>query len=106
MKCECGGHTSVSSTVQRPDGVLRRRKCNTCTRNFTTMEYEVSTPGAGAHNHVRKATAKTRVVPKPDVKGLYAKPDAAEIKKQKVELRRKAEDRRMRVPNYFIEEND
>jgi hypothetical protein len=68
------------------------------------MEYEVSTPGAGAHNHVRKA--KTQVVPKPDVKGLYTKPDAAEIKKQKVELRRKAEDRRMRVPNYFIEEDD
>lgn len=112
MKCECGGHTLVSSTVQRPDGVLRRRKCAACARNFATMEYEVSTPGAGAHNHVRKAKAKTRAkpktqaVPKPDAQGLYTKPDAAEIKKQRVELRRKAEDRRMRVPNYFIEEDD
>jgi len=73
------------------------------------MEYEVSTPGAGAHNQ----TTKRKPIPTPDDKGLYTAPDAvevrklqAEIKNKKIELRRAAEDRRARVPNYFIEEDD
>lgn len=109
MKCPCGGSSKVSSTVQLPEGVLRRRKCETCDKSFATLESMASTPGAGAHNQVvnkdKPPSLKPRK-PKPDTKGLYTKPAAAEIKKQKVELRRKAEDRRNRVPNYFIEEDD
>ena len=114
MKCTCGGSTSVESTVQKPEGPMRRRKCSACNRHFATMEYEVNTPGAGAHNQVvKKVAAKRKPIPKPDAKGLYTSPDAVEVKKlqteiknKKIELRRNAEDRRARVPDYFIEEDE
>jgi transcriptional regulator NrdR family protein len=104
MKCPCGGSSKVSSTVQLPDGVLRRRRCEACDKSFATLESIASTPGAGAHNQIANKDKPRK--PKPDTKGLYTKPAAAEIRKQKVELRRKAEDRRNRVPSYFIEEDD
>lgn len=114
MKCTCGGSTSVESTVQKPEGPMRRRKCSACSRHFATMEYEINTPGAGAHNQVvKKVAAKRKPIPKPDANGLYTPPDAdevrkrqAEIKNKKIELRRNAEDRRARVPDYFIEEDE
>jgi hypothetical protein len=44
--------------------------------------------------------------PKPDAKGLYSAPAAKELKAQKVDVRRKNEDRKSKVPSYFIEEED
>jgi len=44
--------------------------------------------------------------PQPNAQGLYTVPDAKEIKAQKVETRRRNEDRKTRVPSYFIEEED
>jgi hypothetical protein len=39
---------------------------------------------------------------KPDSRGIYTPNDAAKIKKAKVEVRRRIEDR---VPSYFIEDD-
>jgi hypothetical protein len=41
----------------------------------------------------------------PDARGLYQPKDVPAIKMQKVEVRRKNEDRKMRVSNYFIEDD-
>lgn len=42
----------------------------------------------------------------PDERGLYKPKDVPKIKMKKVEVRRNNEDRKMRVPSYFIEDED
>ena len=42
----------------------------------------------------------------PDERGLYKPKDVPKIKMKKVEVRRSNEDRKMRVPSYFIEDED
>ena len=42
----------------------------------------------------------------PDERGLYQPKDVPAIKMKKVEVRRNNEDRKMRVPSYFIEDED
>ena len=44
-------------------------------------------------------------VPLPDERGLYKPNDIPKIKMKQVELRRNNEDRKMRVSNYFIEDD-
>lgn len=96
MKCQCGGKTSVTTTEQREDRVFRRRKCVVCKTNFATLETRIS--------RVTEPTAKPP--PKPDERGIYTEQSAAQVKKLKVETRRKIEDRKQRVPSYFIEDED
>lgn len=105
MKCTCGGKTNVTSTEQREKSVFRRRKCTVCKKNFATLEEVTITPGTGAHNQ-HGGIRRPKKEPKPDARGIYTKKDAAEIKRIKVEARRKAEDRRNKVPNYFIEDEE
>ena len=104
MKCKCGGTTLVTTTKQIPEGIFRRRKCSVCKEIIATLESEVSTPGSG--RYTKEGTRKPKTLPKPDNQGLYTKPDVKIIKAQKVETRRKNEDRKARVPSYFIEEED
>lgn len=103
MKCECGGKSSVTTTKQLADSVFRRRKCDVCAKCFATLESLASTPGSGRHRHV--GTPRTPA-PKPDARGIYTESAAAAVKKQKVEARRKAEDRKAYIPNYFIEDEE
>lgn len=45
MQCPfCGGDSSVTETRDSPDGMRRRRVCNSCKRRFTTYE-RVGSPG-------------------------------------------------------------
>ena len=88
MLCDCGGRTEVVNTRQIDQGVRRQRKCVTCRASFLTTEYRDAPKPAPP------------VVEKPLAKR------AAEIHRKKVEARRKNEDRRSYVPNYFIEEED
>jgi len=110
MKCSCGGKTNVTTTEQKPNGVFRRRKCEVCKSNFATMEMEIETFGTGSRNQYGE-TRKPKAVamPKPDERGLYAsEKEVATVKMKKVDVRRKNEDIRekMRVPSYFIEDEE
>ena len=74
------------------EGVKRRRKCSVCNKLIYTLEKEIPPP-------------EKKPVPLPDERGLYKPKDVPAIKMQKVEVRRKNEDRKMRVSNYFIEDD-
>jgi len=96
MQCpHCNkGRTYVTTTVQHASGgVLRYRKCYECTESFSTME-----------TIYKDEPRPVRGLPKP--KPSLPKQDIKLINKIKTEVRRKNEDRRKRVPNYFIEEDD
>lgn len=95
MKCPCGGNTAVIDTRTIDNTPKRKRKCELCNQAFYTAE-----------TFVRMATGKPEKKPKPNEQGLYTVPDAKKIKAQKVEVRRKNEDRKAKVPSYFIEEED
>lgn len=95
MKCKCGGDTVVVET-RTVDGVpKRKRKCGLCGQAFFTVETFLemvsSKPGP---------KPKAKVEPKPMAE------KAAEIHRKRVEVRRKNEDRKTKVPSYFIEEED
>jgi hypothetical protein len=59
---------------------------------------------------VEPVLAKPKPKPKPDKRGVYTKETAAEVKQQKVDLRRKLEDMKekktVRVSNYYIEDEE
>lgn len=94
MKCKCGGQTYVTTTMKHASGgVLRRRKCFTCSVRFSTLESVLD-------------VTKPVKPPKP----IYTPVEAAKAKADKVAARRKAEDihakRRDRVSMYYIEDED
>lgn len=95
MKCSCGEDTAVTET-RTVDGILRRRRrCKVCEYTFWSKEI---------------FDRDVRAPAKPKPKQVYTKPEAAAIKKKKVNTRRKNEDikqeKKLRVPSYFIEEED
>lgn len=93
MQCpKCSAGSSVSTTVQLNGEVKRHRKCKACGSNFVTIESVTEYMPVG-----RPAKPK----PVPDARGLYTPPDAVALKMQKVEVRRKNEDR---VSSYYIED--
>lgn len=93
MQCpKCSASSSVSTTVQLDKEVKRHRKCKACGSNFVTIESVIEYVPVG-----RPAKPK----PVPDARGLYTRPDAVTLKMQKVEVRRKNEDR---VSSYYIED--
>lgn len=95
MKCKCGGDTLVLET-RTTDGIpKRKRKCSLCGQSFYTQEI-----------FLEMASGKPGRKPKapPEPKSMAQK--AAEIHRKRVEVRRKNEDRKPRVPSYFIEEED
>jgi hypothetical protein len=72
------------------------------------MEMEIETFGTGSRNQYGE-TRKPKAVPVPDERGLYAnEKEVATVKMKKVDVRRKNEDIRnkMRVPSYFIEDEE
>ena len=100
LNCECGGSTMVVDT-RTMDGVLRRkRKCNVCSGVFFTKE-----------EFLYKAADNPNLPqPKPEKpKGVFSESVVKAVNRKKVETRRKVEDlkqeRKMRVPSYFIEED-
>jgi len=95
MKCPCGGDTAVVETRTVDNTPKRKRKCELCNQSFYTLE-----------TFLEMAAGRSGRRPQPNAQGLYTVPDAKEIKAQKVETRRRNEDRKTRVPSYFIEEED
>jgi len=95
MKCDCGGKTEVMQTVPVQDTVKRRRKCVDCKKLIHTLEV--------------RATVVEAVEPKPPKPPEPVKPMAAAAKtihQKRVEARRKNEDRRNKVPSYYIEDDE
>jgi hypothetical protein len=100
LNCECGGTTMVIDT-RTVDGVPRRkRKCNVCSDVFFTKE-EFLYKAADNPNRPQPKAEKPKVV--------FSDSVVKAVNRKKVETRRKVEDlkqeRRMRVPSYFIEED-
>lgn len=95
MKCPCGGDTVVIDTRTVDNTPKRKRKCELCNQAFYTLE-----------TFLEMASGRSGRKPKPNEQGLYTIPDVKKIKAQKVEVRRKNEDRKMKVSSYFIEEED
>jgi len=97
MLCDCGGKTYVVNTRQLPAKIRRQRKCEACRESFYSIEVREFVP-------LKDSPEAEAPPPKPMAKV------AEKIHRKKVEVRRKLEDlkqeRRQRVPNYFIEEED
>jgi transcriptional regulator NrdR family protein len=94
MHCaQCGHHDTIVTDTRKHDkgAPLRKRKCLACNAVFRTLEVmfdgDVPTPPKKA-----KPKAEPVITPK-------------SVKQIKVEARRKNEDRRDRVPSYFIEDD-
>ena len=98
MKCKCGGDSSVTSTVKNNTGVFRRRKCHSCGEKFQTMEVVVEPK-------YKKAKLEP-LPPVPEEKDIYTKKEAIQVKRRAVAVRRINEDRKLRVPTYFIEDEE
>ena len=94
MLCNCGGRTHVVNTRQLTDKIRRQRKCVACKQSFYSIEVREFVPLRNAPVAEPKPMAKV----------------AEKIHRKKVETRRKLEDikqeRKFKVPNYFIEEED
>lgn len=95
MKCDCGGRTDVVQTIQVQDAVRRRRKCAECKKSMYTLE-------------VRATVVEVEPEPpKPKPEPVKPMAQAAKtIHQKRVKTRRTNEDRRNRVPNYFIEDDE
>ena len=95
MKCDCGGKTDVVQTMQVQDAVKRRRKCAECKKSMYTLE-------------VRATVVEVEPEPpKPKPKPVKPMAQAAKtIHQKRVEARRGNEDRRNRVPSYYIEDDE
>lgn len=101
MKCECGGATHVIDTRKAGNGIRRFRKCRVCERKYVTMETFVEAIG--------KAPPQEKANPAPVAKKKVAavKPvKPVTTKQRKVEVRRRLEDMKLRVPSYFIEDDE
>lgn len=93
MLCDCGGKTYVVNTRQMPESIRRQRKCASCKQSFYTLESRME---------------EVQIIPAP-VKKPAEKPmaqKAADVHRKRVEIRRKNEDHKMRVPSYFIEDEE
>lgn len=98
MLCDCGGKTYVVNTRQHDKKIRRQRKCETCREWFYSIEVREFVPLKNA------PVAEPKPEPKPMAKA------AAKLQRKKVEVRRKLEDlkqeKKLKVPSYFIEEED
>lgn len=94
MLCDCGGKTYVVNTRQHEGKIRRQRKCEKCREWFYSIEVREFVPLKDTPVAEPKPLAKV----------------AEKIHRKKVEARRKLEDlkqeRKLRVPSYFIEEED
>lgn len=96
MKCDCGGKTDVVQTMQVQDAVKRRRKCTDCKKSMYTLEVRATV--------VEAELEPPKPKPPEPVKPLAKA--AKTIHQKRVEARRKNEDRRNKVPSYFIEDDE
>lgn len=77
MKCrDCGGRTYVVVSQQLPDGIKRLRRCHTCGVSAYTGEVWLTT------------------LPPKANKAVYTQKEVEEMNRDKVNTRRKNEDRR------------
>jgi hypothetical protein len=95
MKCDCGGKTEVMQTMPVQDTIKRRRKCVDCKKLMYTLEVRAV---------VEEAAPPPPPKPKPEPKPMEKA--AKTIHQKRVEARRKNEDRRNKVPSYFIEDDE
>jgi hypothetical protein len=95
MICDCGGETKVMQTMPIKDVIKRRRKCMECKKLIHTLE-------------VRATVQELEdIEPPPKPKPLPPMARVAKVvNKKRVDARRVNEDRRSKVPSYFIEDDD
>lgn len=94
MKCDCGGNTHVVDTRKVGNSVRRWRRCKLCDRKLVSVESFVDAAEVSAPIREPKA-------PKPKKQKT-----PVAVKRSPVEVRRALEDRKLRVPSYFIEDDD
>lgn len=97
MKCDCGGRTEVVQTMQVKEAVKRRRKCVDCKKSMYTLEVRATV--------LEMEPEPPKPKPKPEPVKPMAKV-AKVIHQKRVDARRTNEDRRNRVPSYFIEDDE
>jgi transcriptional regulator NrdR family protein len=91
MLClHCNGKSTVVTSIKLYDGVKRYRKCVDCKRQFQTMESII--------------TNVPVLKPVVEKKELFTQKEVSAAKMKKVNARRANEDR-VRVSNYYIEED-
>lgn len=89
MFCDCGSRkSSVTTTCKLENSIRRHRKCDSCKKNFFTVE-------------TRELASAPEPKPKPDKRGLYTPEAAVSLKMNKTLVRRRNEDR---VASYYIED--
>lgn len=94
MQCpKCNAVSSVSTTIQLDKEIKRHRRCKDCSHTFVTLETILGSVPKGRPPKPR---------PVPDERGIYTPAAAVKLKMQKVEVRRKIEDR---VSSYYIEDD-
>ena len=95
MICDCGGETKVMQTMPIKEVIKRRRKCMECKKLIHTLE-------------VRATVQELEdIEPPPKPKTLPPMARVAKVvNKKRVDARRVNEDRRSKVPSYFIEDDD
>jgi len=94
MQCpKCNAVSSVSTTIQLDKEIKRHRRCKDCSHTFVTLETILGSAPKGRPPKPR---------PVPDERGIYTPAAAVKLKMQKVEVRRKIEDR---VSSYYIEDD-
>lgn len=98
MKCDCGGKTDVVQTMQVQDAVKRRRKCAECKKSMYTLEVRAIVLD------IEPEPPKPKPKPPEPVKPMAQA--AKTIHQKRVEARRNNEDRRNRVPSYYIEDDE
>ena len=96
MKCtKCGSEkTKVTQTIKTSKEVQRRRRCGACGNNFHSVERVV-----GVKKEVKVKLSEGRL------KVTVPTKDKAMIDKMQVEARRRVEDRRSKIPDYFVEDD-
>ncbi len=95
MQCpKCNAVSSVSTTIQLDKEIKRHRRCKDCSHTFITLETILGSFPPGPKPKLPK--------PVPDERGIYTPAAAVKLKMQKVEVRRKIEDR---VSSYYIEDD-
>jgi hypothetical protein len=99
MKCDCGSETKVMQTMPIRDVIKRRRKCVDCKKLMFTLEVRAEVLD------IAEPPPPPKPKPKPKPLPPLAKVAKA-VNQKRVEARRKNEDRRNRVPSYFIEDDE
>lgn len=94
MFCKCGSRKSaVVNTLNGEDFIRRQRRCSDCNSSFFTRESRIELD--------TRVGRPAKLKPVPNAHGLFKEEDVSAMKKEKVDTRRRNEDR---VSDYCIED--